>query len=269
VIKKALLILIFPFISACVPEIPTSLKDFLFPEEPRESITKGLSPKGLFSLAKEHERNGETDLAINAFNQLQAAYPSSKYSIQAKLEIIYTLYKRERYDEAISELNDYIKLYPNHFSTPYAYYMRALSSEAKSKSVLDEFEITDNAQRDIKSVQDAFNYYLALIKKFPNSQYSVESKSILVKLRNVLSRHELFVAIFYFNQEAYIASINRCKFIIETYPNTPSVPAAIHLMMENYKKIGANDLANDAKRVLQLSYPEYIPHYTLEIDESK
>jgi outer membrane protein assembly factor BamD len=48
-------------------------------------------------------------------------------------------------------------------------------------------------------------------------------------LRNILARHELFVAIYYTKREANIAAINRTKFIIEKYPNTPSVPAALHL----------------------------------------
>jgi len=35
-------------------------------------------------------------------------------------------------------------------------------------------------------------------------------------------------------------------------------------MALNYEKIGATDLSKDARRVLELSYPKYIPHYTLE-----
>ena len=136
-------------------------------------------------------------------------------------------------------------------------------AEDKSKSILDDF-ITDNAQRDISSVKNAMNYYLALIDKFPDSEYAIESKSKLVKLRNILSRHELFIAIFYSKQDAFIASINRCKYIIEKFPNTPSVPAALHLIAYNYDKIHASKLAEDARRVLKASYPKYTPHYSLE-----
>jgi len=264
VIKKALLILLFPFISACVPEIPDSIKNILVPEKQRELISDGLSPKVLFEIAKEQERNGETDAAISSYKKIQAAYPSSKYAIQSKLEVIYALYKRERFDEAIDALNDYIKIYPQHFSTPYAYYMRGLISGAKSESILDEFEITDNAQRDVKSVKDAFKYYLALIEKFPESEYANEAKTKLIILRNILARHELYIAIYYAKTNAFIASISRCNYIIETFPNTPSVPAALHLLASNYKKIGADDLAKDANRVLSASYPKYTPHYSLE-----
>jgi len=232
-------------------------------EEVRGPISDGLSPKALFNKAQEFRDQGALDEAIKTYEQLQAAYPSSKYSMQSKLETPYALYKRERYDEAIDKLNDFIKIYPNHFSTPYAFYLRGIIAEDKSKSILDEF-ITDNAQRDISSVKNAMNYYLALIDKFPNSEYSTESIAKLVTLRNILARHEMFVAIFYTKKEAYIASINRCKYIIEKFPNTPSVPAALHLIAHNYDKINAPKLAEDARRVLKSSYPKYTPHYSLE-----
>jgi len=111
---------------------------------------------------------------------------------------------------------------------------------------------------------NAMNYYLALMDKFPNTEYAIESKAKLVTLRNILARHELFVAIFYTKKEAYIASINRCKYIIEKFPNTPSVPAALHLIAHNYDKINAPKLAEDSRRVLKVSYPKYTPHYSLE-----
>ena len=250
-------------LSGCFGEISDNVIKILTEEPKRELITKGLSPKAFFEEAKKQISEGSTEEGIRMFEEIQAAYPSSKYAIQAKLEIIYTHYKREDYDLAIDKANDYIKLLPEHFSTPYAYYLRGLSAEDKSRSILDNF-LTDNAQRDVSSAINAFNYYLDLIKKFPNSEYSEEAKSRLIVIRNIISRHELFVAIFYSKKKAYIAAINRCNYIIEKYPNTPSVPAALHLLAYNYDKINTPILAKDARRVLNASYPNYIPHYTLD-----
>jgi len=232
-------------------------------EEIRGPISDGLTPKGLFLKANESLDAGAVDEAIKIFEKLQAAYPSSKYALQSKLEIPYALYKRERYDEAIDKLNDFIKIYPNHTSTPYAFYLRGFIAEEKSKSILDDF-LTDVAQRDISSVENSINYFLALVDKFPESEYASEAKSRLVSLRNILARHELFIAIFYTKKQAYLASINRCKFIIEKFPNSPSVPAALHLIAHNYDEINAPKLAEDSRRVLKASYPKYTPHYSLE-----
>jgi len=232
-------------------------------ENVRESISMGLSPKGMYDLAQQSIEAGAIDEAIQILEKIQAAYPSSKYAMQSEIDIIYNLYKRDRFDEGIDKINDFIKKYPNHFITPYAYYLKGVIAENKSKSILDEF-LTDIAQRDVSSVRESFNYYLELISKFPNSSYSDEAKTRLIILRNFLARHELFVAIFYSKSQAFIASVNRCKFIIEKFPDTPSVPAALHLMAHNYDKIGSSKLAEDARRVLNASYPRYIPHYSLE-----
>ncbi|MBA5248070.1 MAG: outer membrane protein assembly factor BamD [Gammaproteobacteria bacterium] len=240
-----------------------SLNGCLQEDEKRESITKGWSPKTFFEQAKEEASSGSTDKAIELYEQLQAAYPGSKYALQSKLEVAYTLYKSGDHDMAILRLNDYIKLYPEHFSTPYAYYLRGVISEDKSHSILDGL-MTDNAQRDVNSVRNAFNYYMVLINKFPDTEYTKEAKTRLIILRNILARHELFVSAYYTKRNANIAAINRSKFIIEKYPNTPSVPAALHLMAHNYDQIGMDTLAKDTRRVLTKSYPTYEPHYSLD-----
>ena len=232
-------------------------------EKVRESISMGLSPKGMYDLAQQSIDGGAIDEAVKILERLQAAYPSSRYAMQSEIDIIYNLYKRDKFDEGISRINDFIKKYPNHFVTPYAYYLRGVIAENKSRSILDNF-ITDNAQRDIVSAKDAFNYYLELIRKFPKNKYSDEAETRLIPIRNLLARHELFIAIFYTEKKAHIAAINRCKFIIEKFPNTPSVPAALHLIALNYDKINSNKLAEDARRVLNASYPKYTPHYSLE-----
>ena len=233
-------------------------------EDKRESLSGGLTPKELFLQAKDLSEGGNLEESIKLYEKLSAAYPSSRYSHQAKLEIPYMLFKREKFDEAIDELNNYIKIYPNHSSTPYAYYMRGLISQSKTQSILDELNITDNAERDTSSVIESFNYYLDLIRKFPNSEYSNFAEDQLIVLRNTIARHELLIAIFYTKTDAHIAAVNRSKYIIEKFPNTPSVPAALHLLAYNYDKINANDLAEDTRRVLKDSFPKYIPHYSLE-----
>jgi len=263
VLKRATILFLFIFISGCFSDLSENVKSYLFDEEKRELVTKGLSPKAFYELAQKEISEGATEEGLKLLEQIQAAYPSSKYALQAKIDLIYANYNRQKYDLAIDKANDFIKLYPESFVTPYAYYLRGLSAEDKSRSILDDF-LTDNAERDVSSAVDAFNYYLALIDKFPKSEYAEEAKTRLVIIRNIISRHELFVAIFYTKKSANIAAINRTKYIIEKFPNTPSVPAALHLMAHNYDLMQAPILAEDARRVLMLSYPGYKPHYSLE-----
>ena len=173
------------------------------------------------------------------------------------------MFKRKKYNRAILELNEFIERYPALPSTPYAYYLRGVIAEEKSSSILDKI-ITDSAERDVQSVREAYNYFSLLIDAFPNSKYSEEASKKLVTLKNILARHEFFVALYYTSNGSHIAAINRSKYIIEHYPNTPSVADGLHLMAYNYDAIDAKELAQDARTILYESYPNYTPNYKID-----
>ena len=229
----------------------------------REPITDGLTPKALYELAEDKFSSGSIEQGIEQLEVILAAYPGSKYAIQARLDIAYNLFKRKKYNRAIIQLNEFIERYPALPSTPYAYYLRGVIAEEKSASILDEI-FTDSAQRDVQSVLDAYNYFSLLIDAFPNSKYSEEASKKLLVLRNILARHELYVALYYTSNGSHIAAINRSKYIIEHYPNSPSIADGLHLMAYNYDAIDAEELAQDARTILYASYPNYTPNYKID-----
>jgi len=232
-------------------------------KEARLLVADGLSPKVLYELAEDKFNAGSIEQGIEQLEVILAAYPSSKYAIQARLDIAYNLFKRKKYNRAVLVLNGFIERYPALPSTPYAYYLRGIIAEEKSSSILDEI-ITDIAQRDVQSVHDAYSYFSLLIDTFPNSKYSEEASKKLVVLKNILARHEFYVALYYTNNGSHIAAVNRSKYIIENYPNSPSVADGLHLMAHNYEAINAKELAQDARTVLYASYPNYSPNYKID-----
>jgi len=251
--KLSLTLLIF-LLSSCSP----------FGEDNKiKPVAEGLSPKALYAIAEDQVDAGSIDQAINQYELILVSYPGSKYAIQARLDIAYNLYKRKKYDRAIIELDKFIDMYPGLPSTPYAYYLKGVIAEDKSSSILDMF-VTDSAQRDVQSVRDAYGFYNQLINTFPDSKYSEEAEKKLTKLKNILARHEFYVALYYSQIGSHIAAINRSKFIIENFPNSASIPDGLHLMAYNYDEINANKLADDIRKVLSSSYPDYSPNYSID-----
>jgi len=232
-------------------------------KQTREPVADGLTPKALYELAEDKFNSGSIEQGIEQLEVILAAYPGSKYAIQARLDIAYNLFKRKKYNRALLELNEFIERYPALPSTPYAYYLRGIVAEDKSSSILDEI-VTDSAQRDVQSVRDAYSYFVLLINKFPSSEYSEEALRKLILLKNILARHEFYVALYYTKTGSHIAAINRSKYIIEHYPNTPSIADGLHLMAYNYDAIDAKKLAQDARTVLYASYPNYTPNYKID-----
>ena len=229
----------------------------------KKLVADGLTPKELYEQAEDKVDNGMLEQAIDQYEMILKSYPGSKYAIQARLDIAYNLLKQKKYNRAIIELDNFIERYPDLPPTPYAYYLKGVVAETKSSSILDKL-VTDSAQRDVESVSNAYKYFIDLIEKFPESKYSVDAKNKLVGLRNTLSRHEFYVAIYYTDIGSYIAAINRTKFIIENYPNSASIPDSLHLMAYNYDMVSANKLAADARKVLASSYPNYSPGYSVK-----
>ena len=228
----------------------------------RKLVADGLTPKELYEKAEDQVSSGLLDQAIDQYKQILLSYPNSKYAIQAQLDIAYNLFKQKKYNRALIELDNFILKYPDIEPTAYAFYLRGVIAESKSNSILDNL-ITDSAQRDVESSKDAYKYYLALIERYPDSKYSIEAKKNLQNLRNILSKHEFYVAIYYYRIGAHIASVNRSKFIIENYPNSSSISDALYLMAINYDLLGVDELASDAREVLYSSYPEYSPNYSI------
>tara|TARA_B100000795_G_C22668172_1_gene386835 strand:+ start:70 stop:840 length:771 start_codon:yes stop_codon:yes gene_type:complete len=252
------LILIFSsllFLSGCLP--------FGGDKEIRRVVANGLSPKTLYDAAEEKVDAGSIDQAIEQYEIILESYPGSKYAIQARLDIAYNLFKRKKYDRALIELNKFIVKYPSLPSTPYAFYLRGVIAEDKSSSILDNL-VTDSAQRDVKSVSEAYSYYVELIDTFPNSKYSVDAEKKLAGLINTLAKHEFYVALYYTETGSHIAALNRIKFIIQNYPNSSSIADGIYLMAYNYDQINANKLAIDTRQILTSSFPGYSPNFSID-----
>jgi len=58
-------------------------------------------------------------------------------------------------------------------------------------------------------------------------------------------------------RDAYVAAVNRAKYVIEHYQQTPAVADALAILAEAYTKMGIQDLAADSLRVLELNYPNH------------
>ena len=78
----------------------------------RGPVADGLTPKALYELAEDKFSAGSIEQGIDQLEVILAAYPGSKYAIQARLDIAYNLFKRKKYNRAILELNEFIERYP-------------------------------------------------------------------------------------------------------------------------------------------------------------
>ena len=77
----------------------------------------------------------------------------------------------------------------------------------------------------------------------------------MIYLRNLLADYEVHVAEFYIERQAFLSALNRAKYIVENYQESPAVPRAMEIMTEMYLRLGLNDLADSSLSIPQSKLP--------------
>jgi len=209
-----------------------------------------------YQAAKEAMDRGDYQTAIDNFTKLEARYPYGRYAQQAQLETIYAQYKNDEPALAVAAADRFIKLHPRHPSVDYAYYMRGLVTFDQGNGALESLFPKDRAKRDPASLRESFNYFKELVTRFPKSRYTPEAIKRMTDLRNTLAKHEVEVAYYNIERGAYLAAVNRAKYVLENYQRSTAIPDALAVMVKAYRLMGMPDLANDSLRVLELNHPD-------------
>lgn len=196
-------------------------------------------------------------MAIEQLEQLESRYPFGQYAQQAKLDLIFVYFKSLDYDSASANADRFIRLYPDHPSVDYAYYLKGLSVYSIDRGILARFLPTSPSERDITPAKKAFDEFSRLIAKFPNSLYARDAQKRLIYLRNLLAQHEINVANYYLERRAYLAAANRGRYVVENYQGTEIVAEGLATMVEAYRNLRLDDLADDAEANLAHNYPDY------------
>ena len=219
--------------------------------------TVGLTASQLYAQGKEFLDAADFNNAIKLFEILEARYPFGKYSTQAMLDISYAYYASNQKDEAIIEINRFIRLYPNHPNVSYAYYLRAISNFDKDANIISRFFGHDPSRYDVTDLKNSFNDFTTVVNRFPDSKYADDSINRLRYIKNQIARNELYIAKYYDKRSANIAAIERVKYMLENYGGTPSSEEGLVILVKNYNDLKLYDLAYDSARVLKKNFPDY------------
>ena len=211
----------------------------------------------IYDDAQRYLRGDNYSLAVKSLELLESRYPFGKYAEQAQLELIYAHYNAYEHEAAVEAADRFIRLHPQHPSVDYAYYMKGLSAYSANEDIFARFMPTDPTQRDTSQAKEAFSEFAQLVSRFPNSPYAADAEARMVSLRNLLARHDIMVANYYLRRGAYLAAVNRGRFVVENFQRTPSVADGLAIMAQGYIFLGMNDLAQQSITVLAANYPNY------------
>jgi outer membrane protein assembly factor BamD len=215
--------------------------------------TEGWSASQLYNRAARELDSANYKRAIELYKKLDARYPFGRYAMQGQLDIAYAYYRGDEPEAAIAAADRFIKLYPQNPYVDYAYYLKGIVNYNRSIGFLDRFVPIDTAQRDPGSALDSFNDFAELVRLYPDSKYAADARQRMLHLRNNLAEGELHVARYYMERGAYVAAAARAQYVIERFQRTTAVEEALEVMVDAYQRLGEDELAGDAQRVLVMN----------------
>ncbi|MBW3550316.1 MAG: outer membrane protein assembly factor BamD [Proteobacteria bacterium] len=195
--------------------------------------------------------------AESSFKRLVAQYPYGPYTEQALIETAYAQYKSGKHEEAISSIDRFIRTYPTHRNVSYMYYLRGLSNSTRDAVFLQRAWRLDASRRDLATPLQAYEDFVIVAERYPNSRYAEDARQRMAELRNMFARHELDTALYYLRRTAYVAAASRATHLLETYPQSMYQNDAVATLAAAYTGLGNDTLANDAERVLQQNEPDH------------
>src|SRR3989344_151674 len=216
--------------------------------------TKGWPVQRIYEEGEAKMRDRDYEKAISYFQTLESRYPHGRYATQAQLEIAYAYYKKGDPISTVAAADRFIKLHPNHPNIDYAYYIKGLAS-FNERGIVEKLTQQEISDRDPKTLRASFLALKELVARYPDSRYAKDAVLRMTYLVNALADHELHVARYYMKRTAYVAALNRCRFVIESSPDAPAVEEALVISISAYDALGMEDLKQDTLRVLETNYP--------------
>ena len=182
--------------------------------------------------------------ASRKFSEAEGMLPQIDWASKSALMSSYCLYNINFYQEAVLNLERFIRIYP---ASPYISYAHYLIAISYYEQILDE-------DKDIQPLLISKKKIEVYLERFPDTDYAIDLKFKLDLVINQLAAKELLIARYYIKNEKWIPAINRLKIIVEKYDKTIFIEEALHRLVEIYYKIGLENEAKSAAALLGYNY---------------
>ena len=197
-----------------------------------------------FKEGYEEFKQGDSLYAAQKFNEAELLFPQSAWAPRSALMAAYSYFSSAYYADTIYEIERFLKTYPNHPRTDYAYYLLAITYY---NSIVDE-------TKDLGSILKSKEYFQFIINNFPETEYAVDAVFKLELINEVLASKEMYLARYYFDKQKWIPAINRFKKVVEIYDDTIFIEEALHRLVEINYNLGLLEESKKIAKILGYNY---------------
>jgi outer membrane protein assembly factor BamD len=216
----------------------------------------------LYNIASSYLDQGAWQPAILYYREVERQHPYSEWARRAIMMGAYANYRAHNYNDAVSEADRFVQLYPGNPSAAYAHYLKAVCY----------FEQIVDVGRDQGSTEQAQVALREVIRRYPDSDYARDAQLKLDMVDDQLAGKEMTVGRFYLRSGDTVAAIGRFKTVLDRYSTTSHAPEALYRMVEAYLTLGVTMEAQRNAAVLGANFPGspwYAEAYALMTDKGQ
>ena len=206
--------------------------------------TSKVDPYTIYNEAMESFNKNDFYFANKKFTQAELNFKNVNSAAKAAIMSSFCLYSINFYDEAVENLNRFLKLYPADKNVIYAHYLTAIIY----------FEQISDEKKDLKPLLNAEEKINFFIKNYPETDYSLDLKFKKDLIQNQLAAKEAYIARYYISVQKWVPAINRLKLILEKYDETVFVEEALFRLVEIHYYLGLDDEAKSYAKILGYNY---------------
>ena len=206
--------------------------------------TSKVNPYTIYNEAMESFNKNDFYFANKKFTQAELNFKNINLAAKAAIMSSFCLYSINFYDEAVENLNRFLKLYPADKNIIYAHYLIAVIY----------FEQISDEKKDLKPLLNADEKIDFFIKNYPETDYSLDLKFKKNLIQNQLAAKEAYIARYYISVKKWVPAINRLKIILEKYDETVFVEEALFRLVEIHYYLGLEDEAKSYDKILGYNY---------------
>ena len=206
--------------------------------------TNQIDPYSVYKEAYDAFDQGDYFFASKKFFEAELNFSDIESASKASIMGSYCLYGINFYDEALENLERFIKKYPADRNLAYVHYLIA---------IIYYEQITDKEKdhEPLIIAKDKIDFFL---NTYPENEYSLDLKFKKDLIINQMAAKELYIAKYYISVQKWIPAINRLKIIIEKYDKTIFVEEALHRLVEIHHHIGLEKNAEIYAKILGYNY---------------
>ena len=203
-----------------------------------------LNPYDLYKEGIEAFEINDYFFASKKFSEAELNFENIELAAKSAIMSSYSLYGISFYDDALQNLERYLRTYPADKNVIYAHYLIAIIY----------FEQIEDEKKDLNPLMEANKKIEFFLNKYPNSDYAIDLRFKKDLIVNQLAAKELFVAKYYISTQKWIPAINRLKIIVNKYDKTIFIEEALHRLVEIHYHLGLENESKKYAKILGYNY---------------